>query len=139
MSKNGPIIIIEDDADDQELLKEVFKELQVSNILKFFDSCVHALNYLVTTMEKPFMIISDINLPAMSGLEFCKKIADSESLKMKSIPFVFLSTTSDQNVIKQAYQMFVQGFFVKPGSIQELKDTIRMILDYWNLCRHPLA
>ena len=139
MSKNGPIIIIEDDADDQELLKEVFKELQVSNILKFFDSCVHALNYLVTTMEKPFLIISDINLPAMSGLEFCKKIVESESLKMKSIPFVFLSTTSDQNVVKQAYQMFVQGFFVKPGSIQELKDTIRMILDYWNLCRHPSA
>jgi DNA-binding NarL/FixJ family response regulator len=88
-------------------------------------------------MEKPFLIISDINLPAMSGLEFCKKISESDSLKMKSIPFVFLSTTSDQSVIKQAYQMFVQGFFVKPSSIQELKETIRMILDYWNLCRHP--
>ena len=137
MFKNGPIIIIEDDADDQELLKEVFRELQVSNILKFFDSCAHALIYLVASMEKPFLIISDINLPAMSGLEFCKKITESESLKMKSIPFVFLSTTSDQGVIKQAYQMFVQGFFVKPGSIQELKETIRMILDYWNLCRRP--
>ena len=137
MPKNGPIIIIEDDVDDQELLREVFKELQVSNILRFFNSCVHALNYLATTIEKPFLIISDINLPAMSGLDLCRKIVENESLKMKSIPFVFLSTTSDQHVIIQAYQMFVQGFFVKPGSVQELKEMIRMIVDYWKVCRHP--
>ena len=137
MPKSGPIIIIEDDVDDQELLKDIFRELQISNILRFFDSCAHALNYLGTTIERPFLIISDINLPAMTGLELCKRIFENESLKMKSIPFVFLTTSSDQNVIVQAYQMFVQGFFVKPTSLQELKDTIRMIVDYWKVCCHP--
>lgn len=137
MHKNGPIIIIEDDADDQELLKEIFKELHISNILRFFDSCLHAFDYLVTTVEKPFLIISDINLPAMTGMELCKMILENKSVKMKSIPFVFLTTTSDQNVIIQAYKMFVQGFFVKPSSIKELKEMIRMIVDYWKICRQP--
>ena len=80
MFKNGPIIIIEDDADDQELLKEVFRELQVSNILKFFDSCAHALNYLVATMEKPFLIISDIK-----NLSDCRLGVDDASQRFDDI------------------------------------------------------
>lgn len=137
MSKGGPIIIIEDDTDDQELLNEILKELQVPNVVKFFNSCLQAFDYLLTTIEKPFLIISDINLPAMTGLELCKKIMTNELVRMKSIPFIFLTTTSDHKVISEAYQMFVQGFFVKPTSIKELKETVGMIVNYWKVCRHP--
>jgi CheY-like chemotaxis protein len=137
MPTSGPIIIIEDDSDDQELLNEIFGDLQIPNIIKFFNSCLNALDYLLTTIERPFLIISDINLPAMSGLELYKKIMENEYLKMKSIPFVFLTTTSDHKIITQAYQMSVQGFFVKPTSVGELKKMITMIVDYWKVCRHP--
>lgn len=139
MPKNGPIIVIEDDADDQELMNEIFTDLNIPNLIRFFNSCMNALDYLITTVEKPFLIISDINLPAMTGMELCQKIKANESLKVKSIPFVFLTTTSDQKVIREAYDMFVQGFFVKPGSIHELKDMIRMIVDYWKICKNPYA
>jgi len=137
MAQTGPIIIIEDDKDDQELLNEIFLELKIPNIIKFFNSCFHAFDYLLTTMEKPFLIISDINLPAMTGLELCRKLYEHNSLKKKTIPFVFLTTTNDQLVIAQAYEMFIQGFFVKPSSIHELKETIRMIVEYWKFSRHP--
>ena len=137
MPTSGPIIIIEDDVDDQELMNEIFRELQIPNLLRFFDSSLQAFEYLLTTIERPFLILSDINLPAMTGLELCKKISETESLKMKSIPFIFLTTTSDNRVIAEAYDMFVQGFFVKPGSIKELKGTIRMIVDYWKVCMRP--
>ena len=137
MPKSGPIIIIEDDKDDQELLNEIFLELQVPNIIRFFSSCFLAFDYLITTIERPFLIISDINLPAMSGLELCRRIYEHESLKKKTIPFIFLTTTNDQMVIAKAYEMFVQGFFVKPSSLHELKDTIRMIVEYWKFSRHP--
>jgi CheY-like chemotaxis protein len=137
MHKCGPIIIIEDDADDQELLDEIFKELKVANLLKFFNSCLQAFDYLFTTPEKPFLIISDINLPAMTGLELCKKITESNVTKGKNIPFIFLTTSNDRQSIAKAYEMPVQGFFVKPSSVDELKDMVRMILDYWNVCRYP--
>ena len=138
MLKNGPIVIIEDDADDQELLNEIFRDLQLTNLVKFFSSCLNAFDYLITTIERPFLIISDINLPAMSGLELCRKISENESLKRKSIPFIFLTTTNDHKVITEAYKMFVQGFFVKPTSIKDLREMMKMIVDYWKVCRHPL-
>lgn len=131
-------MIIDDDSDDQELLNEILKELKVPNLTRFFDSCKHALDYLLTTIETPLLIISDINLPAMTGLEFCKKIMDNESLRLKNIPFVFLTTSNDQKVIAEAYGMSIEGFFVKPTSIGELKNLMRMIIDYWTLSRRPV-
>ena len=139
MNENGPIIVIEDDYDDQELLKEIFSELKVSNVLKFFNSCLGAFEYLLDAVEKPFLVLSDINLPAMTGLELCRKIRNDESVNLKSIPFVFLTTTSDQRVIAEAYTMNAQGFFVKPSSIGELKNLIHVIVNYWKVCRHPFG
>lgn len=139
MPKNGPIIIIEDDFDDQELLKEIFSELRIPNIVQFFNSCLSAFDYLLTSMEKPFLILSDINLPAMTGLELCRKIMEHDFLKLRSIPFVFLTTSSDHRVVSEAYNMHAQGFFVKPSSIGELKEMIRMIIDYWKVCKHPFG
>lgn len=137
MPKSGPIIIVEDDADDQELMKEIFEELNVKNILRFFNSCKAALDYLLTTLERPFLIISDINVPMMSGLDFLGSINQNEYLKNKNIPFVFLTTSSDDTIIHQAYQMSAQGFFVKPTSIQNLKEMMEKILDYWFVSSRP--
>jgi CheY-like chemotaxis protein len=138
MPKSGPILLIEDDRDDQEMLQEVFTELRIPNILRFFNTCVEALDYLLTTIEKPFLIISDINLPAMTGMELKKEMNENEHLRNKSIPFVFLSTNPDQYIISKAYEMLVQGYFVKPGSMRELTEMIKMIVDYWKVCRRPV-
>jgi CheY-like chemotaxis protein len=73
----------------------------------------------------------------MDGLELRKEINENEFLRKKSIPFIFLTTTSTKSVIEEAYEMMVQGYFVKPNSIQEIKETIKMIIDYWKVCRHP--
>lgn len=139
MPKSGPIIIVEDDSDDQELLTEIFQELNLPNAVRYFNSCLNALDYLLTTIEKPFLIISDINLPAMTGLEFCRKVTENNYLRKKSIPFIFLTTTPEQKVISAAYEMYVHGFFVKPSSVEELRDMMRMILGYWQFSKHPCA
>lgn len=137
MPRNGPIIIVEDDLDDSELLKDIFEELKVPNILKFFNSCVVAFDYLLNTLEKPFLIISDINLPAMSGLDFLRKINENEHLRKKSVPFIFFSTTSNNDIIQQAYRMPVHGFFVKPTSVDEQRQMMKMIVDYWKFSKIP--
>lgn len=136
-SRNGPIIIIEDDPDDQEMFRLVLDELQVTNELKIFDNCSDALNYLMDTPDKPFLIVSDINLPSMTGLEMRRLICDSTRLRKKSIPFVFLSTSSKMESIETAYEQMVQGYFTKPNSMTELKEMMRMIIGYWKVCRHP--
>ena len=133
----GPIIIIEDDIDDQEILKEVLQSLNVPNELKVFDNCMDAYTYLETTPDKPFLIFSDINLPQMSGAELKKQINENAQMRRKSIPFVFLTTTSAHNAVLDAYENLSQGFFTKPNNINSLKQMIEMILNYWKIARHP--
>ena len=137
MPRKGPILIIEDDYDDQELLQEVFDELNIPNEIKFFSSCLSVLDYLLTALIKPFLIISDINIPIMSGLELKQKINETEELLRKHIPFIFLSTNPDTLVITQAFQLNVQGYFVKPSTLTDIKLMMRTILDYWSLNALP--
>jgi CheY-like chemotaxis protein len=137
MSKPGPIIIVEDDRDDEEMLKEVFQELMIPNEIKFFRTCYSLLDYLLVTTDQPFIIISDINLPVMSGVELKKKINENEYLRKKSIPFVFLTTSSNAYAVEQAYEMMVQGYFVKPNTVNGIKEMVGLIIDYWKRCRHP--
>jgi CheY-like chemotaxis protein len=137
MPKSGPIIIVEDDVDDQELFKEIFEEIGIQNIIRFFASSIHALEYLFTTIEKPLLIISDINLPGMTGLEMRRKINDDHKLKKKGIPFIFLSTSNSTSHIAEAYEVSAQGFFIKPPSMTELKEMLLTIFTYWKICRVP--
>jgi CheY-like chemotaxis protein len=138
MAKSGPIVIVEDDKDDQDTLREVLEALGIPNKLVFFERCNPAFDYLKEAPEKPFIIISDINLPGMSGLDFKRKIDADPELRQQSIPFVFLSTAASKETVVEAYTtMTVQGFFKKNDSMKEFKNEFSTVLDYWKLCRHP--
>ena len=137
MNKGGPIIIIEDDIDDQEILSEVFTELDYKNEIIFFPDGEQALEYLVTTEVEPFIIFSDINMPKLGGMELREKIHENEDLRLKSIPYLFFSTSAEQKHVVDAYSKSIQGFFVKPTSYKDIKETIRTIVSYWNTCVSP--
>lgn len=136
-SKSGPLIIIEDDLDDQEIIKEILQSMGISNTLLLFSDGTEALTYLQTTTEQPFLIICDVNLPKMNGLEFRIEINNDERLRKKSIPFVFFSTNASRDTVVRAYDLTVQGFFTKSATLRELQDTLAMIINYWSYCKHP--
>ena len=136
--KSGPIIVIEDDPDDRDVFNDIMKELGIPNPVIWFNLCDDAFDYLKKTTEQPFIIFCDVNVPRLNGVEFKRKIDSNPQLRRKSIPFVFYSTSVDQKTVNEAYtQMTVQGFFQKKNSYSELKETIKLILDYWNDCLHP--
>lgn len=137
MNKGGPIIIIEDDLDDQEILTEVFQELNYKNEIIFFDDGEKALEYLTATAIKPFIIFSDINMPKLSGMELREKIHQNEDLRLKSIPYLFFSTSAEQSHVVDAYSKSIQGFFVKPTGYNEIKEIIKTIVSYWEACVSP--
>jgi two-component SAPR family response regulator len=134
---NGPIILVDDDIDDQEIIKEVIAELDLPNKVNVFSTCLDAFSYLMDTPDNPMIIISDINLPLMNGIDFKRKVDDVERLKKKSIPFVFLTTTADRKFVEEAYLLKTQGYFQKPTSIRELKVLIAAIFTYWRISKHP--
>jgi CheY-like chemotaxis protein len=137
MNINGPVIVIEDDADDQEILKEVFEKLGYANEVCFFLDGQAALDHLNLTDVIPFLILSDINLPKLDGFALRSKIKMDAKLQLKCIPYLFFSSASNQKSVVDAYSMSVQGFFVKQNSFSELEKTISVIMEYWKRCVSP--
>lgn len=137
MNSNGPVIIIEDDADDQEILKEVFQKLNYGNEVCFFSDGQAALDFLNSTDALPFIILSDINLPKLDGFALRNKIKMDAKLQLKCIPYLFFSTASNQKAVVDAYSLSVQGFFIKQNSMAELEKTISVIMEYWKRCVSP--
>jgi CheY-like chemotaxis protein len=74
VNKNGPVIIIEDDADDQDFLSEIFQKLKYPNKILFFFDGQEALDHINTSDELPFLILSDINMPKLNGFALREKL-----------------------------------------------------------------
>ncbi|RYY39006.1 MAG: response regulator [Chitinophagaceae bacterium] len=137
MNSNGPVIVIEDDVDDQEILTDVFKSLDYKNEIHFFQDGETALEYLNRTDVIPFLILSDVNMPKIDGFALREKVKMDAKLQVKCIPYLFFTTSSSQKAVIDAYSMSVQGFFIKQNSFDELRETISIIMRYWKKCSSP--
>lgn len=133
---DGPIIIIEDDPDDQDVYKETIDAIRIPNDIRFFNGAREALDYLSNTEEQPFIILSDINMPGMTGLELRKQIQDDPYLCTKGIPFVFISTNAANVSVRHTHALSVQGYFEKPHTMDEMKTMFRTLFAYWEMCKH---
>ena len=136
MHKN-PIIIIDDDAEDLELISEAFKDLDTKNELLCFNKAGNALSYLKESAQPPLFILCDVNMDTINGFELRQILYDDEVLRLRTIPFLFLSTGSDGNDIKRAYDLSVQGYFKKPTSYEGIVTMLSCIMTYWGCCQHP--
>ncbi len=137
MNKNGAIIIVEDDTDDQLMFSEVFIELNYKNEVIFFNDGQEALAYLTAESVEPFIVFSDINMPKLNGLELRKQIHENEDIRIKTIPYLFFTTSAAQEAVVDAYSKSIQGFFVKPTNFEDLKSTMKIIVEYWQKCESP--
>ena len=137
MNRNGPIIIMEDDYDDQNMLKDAFKSLKYPNVLYFFPDGNKALEFLNNSDIIPFLILSDINLPKLDGFALRDRIKMDAKLQLRCIPYLFFSTALNQDAVIKAYSLSIQGFFQKQNSIKELENTISVIMEYWKRCAAP--
>ncbi len=137
MNKNGAIIIVEDDADDQELFNQVFKDLDYKNEIVFFSDGEEALTYLTANTTEPFIVFSDINMPKLNGQELRRKIHENEDIRLKTIPYLFFTTSAEQQSVVDAYSKSIQGFFIKPSNFQDLKSMLKTIVEYWQKCESP--
>jgi CheY-like chemotaxis protein len=137
MAINGPILIVDDDDDDHYIIKRVCERLGVSAPIIFFADGLKLLDYLRSTEDKPFIILCDVNMPVVNGLELKRQLNQDENISKKTIPFVFFSTSAMASIVRDAFAMCAQGFFIKEQSLDELESTLRTIFDYWEKCERP--
>jgi len=137
MRISGPIILVDDDDDDHEIFRTVCESLGVCQHLIHFTNGFDLLKFLKTNEQIPFVILCDINMPLMNGMELRRLINADPYIKSKAIPFIFFSTAATPSQVQQAYDMTVQGFFIKGQSFGETERKFRRILEYWSESKHP--
>ncbi|MDJ1469538.1 response regulator [Xanthocytophaga flava] len=136
----GPIVIVDDDDDEQFILEKIFQELNTPRERVYFTNAAAAFEYLTSGTPTPFLIICDMILPAENGVEFKKRIDTHPQLKLKSIPFIFMSNAISNTALIDSYaDLALQGIFEKPFDYTDLKDLIEIILNYWSICKQPAA
>ena len=137
MNKNGPIVIIEDDLDDQDLYRTIFEELKVENPLVFWGTGAEAMEYLAQESVMPFLIISDINMPGLNGFQVRERIRCEPKILNRCIPYLFFTTDASPSAVQQAYALSVQGIFQKPSNFQEWIEVLGDVVRYWRKCMSP--
>lgn len=134
--KQYKILVVEDDEVDRMNILRAFKK---SNFLNEVDIChdgIEAIEYLESAdKEVPILILLDINMPRMNGLEFLEKIRQDPY--WKATPVVMLTTSQESNDLVAAYNANVAGYLLKPVEFSNFIETMIAIKQYWSLVQFP--
>lgn len=133
---NKPILLVEDDRVDVMTVVRALKELRVTNPVINRENGEEALRYLQdTASERPCIILLDLNMPVMNGIEFLQVAKHDDQLKR--IPVVVLTTSEEQRDKVNSFNLGVAGYMLKPVDYRQFVEVIRTIDTYWTISEIP--
>ena len=141
MDKLVNILLVDDDEIDCMNVKRAFKKSNISNPLYIAHNGVEGLDMLRGTNNfkkidpLPRIILLDINMPKMNGLEFLKEIREDKDLH--SISVFVMTTSNDEKDRFEAYNYNVAGYIIKPISFETFVSAVATLNNFWQLCEQP--
>ncbi|MGG1947528.1 response regulator [Trinickia sp. NRRL B-1857] len=133
---NKPILVVEDDDVDVMTIRRALKEIHVTNPVVRQENGENAIAYLRDKQNTmPCIILLDLNMPVMSGIEFLEVVKNDEHLKR--IPVVVLTTSKEQEDKVDSFNFSVAGYMAKPVDYRQFVDVMRSIDVYWSLSELP--
>ncbi len=133
------ILLIEDDAVDVMNVQRAFKKGDITSPLYVARNGLEGLDMLRGTStissvipEGQRLILLDVNMPKMSGIEFLQALRDDP--KLRTIPVVMLTTSNEEKDRFNAYNLNVAGYILKPLSFAAFVDMMATLNKYWSLC-----
>ncbi len=130
------ILLVEDDQVDTMTVQRALKELHVTNPLQHVENGEEALSFLRNPENpQPCLILLDLNMPIMGGIEFLQ-IAKKDAA-LKCIPVVVLTTSGEQEDKVESFQLGVAGYMRKPVEYPNFVEMIRAIDAYWTISESP--
>lgn len=133
------IMLVEDDEVDVMNLKRAFKKNNITNPLYLAGNGLEALELLrkcgTDEMPLPKIILLDLNMPKMNGIEFLKELRKDEDLHRLSV-FVMTTSNKDNDII-EAYNLNVAGYILKPLSMDKFMSAVGALSNYWQLMEFP--
>ncbi|MCD6091922.1 MAG: response regulator [Bacteroidales bacterium] len=136
--KYKPILLVEDNPLDVDLTLRAFKKRNLVNPIQVARDGAAALEYIEkwdAGEEVPLIILLDLNLPKVNGLEVLETIKKHPIYK--AIPIVVLTSSSDNKDIKTAYTLGANSYIVKPVNFDKFVDVATQIELYWNVLNEP--
>ena len=117
-------------------VRRALKDLRAPHTLVHSANGEEALEYLRDEVnKKPYIILLDLNMPRMNGIEFLKVVKADEQLR--KIPVVVLTTSRNEKDILDSFQFHASGYVVKPAGYKEFIEVVKTISDYWALSELP--
>lgn len=136
MKSKKPILLVEDDEVDVMTVKRSLKDLKVSNRLDVAGNGEEAVEFLNEPQnDLPCLVLLDINMPRMNGIEFLRIIKRDD--RLKKIPVVVLTSSSEDQDKMDSFGLGIAGYMVKPADYQKFVEVIRAIDFYWTLSELP--
>ena len=128
------ILLIEDNHADVELVEEWLREKEYPRLLKSLPNCKEAIEYLnqrhtVAEAALPRLILLDINLPGMNGLELLAQLKSDSHFK--SIPVVMFTSSTATDDIERSYQSHANAYVQKRMDLEDLYESLSGIHDFW--------
>ena len=139
ITKRSDILLVEDNPNDIELTVSALKRNNLEPQLHIVRNGEEALNYIFCKNEysnrdkkdQPRVILLDLKLPKVSGLEVLEKIKKDKTTRR--IPVVVLSTSKEENDMRNSYELGANSYIVKPVDFNEFVDAVALIGQYWLL------
>ncbi len=132
-----PILLVEDDKVDVMTVMRALKEIKVTNPVVNLENGEEALKYLRDPRnERPCIILLDLNMPIMNGIEFLQVVKHDPVLRR--IPAVVLTTSEEQQDKVSSFDLGVAGYMAKPVDYRQFVEVMRTINAYWTISEVPL-
>ncbi len=136
------ILLVEDDEVDVMNVKRAFKKNNISNPLYVAGNGLEALEMLRSeegglpiVPEERRLILLDLNMPKMGGLEFLSELRSDP--KLKATPVIVLTTSDEDRDLVEAYNLNIAGYILKPVTFTKFASVIVTLNTYWTLCEFP--
>ncbi|HEX8516695.1 MAG TPA: response regulator [Bacteroidia bacterium] len=136
MKPRGKFVFIDDDHDEHVAFRNALAKICNNEVLSAYDG-EQGFRLLKENKDDIFLVICDINMPKINGLELKRLIEGTPELKMKAIPFIFHSTHDSGLVVKEAYSLGIQGFVRKADDFTKSVSHLDIIVKFWSSIVHP--
>jgi CheY-like chemotaxis protein len=130
MHNDKPVLLVDDDLIDTMTVQRAFKELRMSAPLVTAENGEQAIQYLEQNSNRPGLILLDLNMPVMNGIEFLARVKSDPELR--GIPVVVLTTSNEHDDKQECFGHSVAGYMTKPIGYANFKTVIHTINDYWS-------
>ena len=136
MKSKRPILLVDDDQIDIMTIERAIREIKITNTVNVTRNGEEALAFLSRKeTEKPCVILLDLNMPKMNGIEFLREIKKDPALRL--IPIVILTTSKEEMDKSESFHLGAAGYMIKPVDYQQFLEVIRTIDLYWTLSELP--